>query len=243
MHGQIQKYKILSTFISTIYYKCGIRRSIGLTYKNIFFQILCFTIVKYVDIDIEILCLMGDIEIHRWCVGFRRSTARLWLVPCWDTSGFSPCLNWSKTRLWQVSLKGRCLEWCWNDTGDWDLTCNDWDTVGLIIRCFTTNSLQSIISGTTQRHGKSFWLWWRSTDSNLPFLKTRVNLWTKKTTFQLGLSWRSKTFLSDPGVPGVRSMGPDVTHSLTDYLQTELMRLWLMMSATQYQLMMSIRQS
>ena len=26
-----------------------------------------------------------------------------------------------------------------------------------------------------------------------------------------------KDFLSDPGVPGVRSMGPDVTHSLTHY--------------------------
>ena len=24
-------------------------------------------------------------------------------------------------------------------------------------------------------------------------------------------------FLSDPGVPGVRSMGPDVSHSLTHY--------------------------
>ena len=27
-------------------------------------------------------------------------------------------------------------------------------------------------------------------------------------------------FLSDPGVPGVRSMGPDVSDSLTDYVQT-----------------------
>ena len=31
---------------------------------------------------------------------------------------------------------------------------------------------------------------------------------------------RISAFLSDPGVPGVRSMGPDVTDSLTDYLQT-----------------------
>ena len=27
-------------------------------------------------------------------------------------------------------------------------------------------------------------------------------------------------FLSDPGVPGVRSMGPDVSHSLTDVFET-----------------------
>ena len=27
-------------------------------------------------------------------------------------------------------------------------------------------------------------------------------------------------FLSDPGVPGVRSMGPDVTHSLTHSVHT-----------------------
>ena len=27
-------------------------------------------------------------------------------------------------------------------------------------------------------------------------------------------------FLSDPGVPGVRSMGPDVTQWLQDYVQT-----------------------
>ena len=27
-------------------------------------------------------------------------------------------------------------------------------------------------------------------------------------------------FLSDPGVPGVRSMGPDVRHSIQDHLQT-----------------------
>ena len=27
-------------------------------------------------------------------------------------------------------------------------------------------------------------------------------------------------FLSDPGVPGVRSMGPDVTHSVQDYVET-----------------------
>ena len=29
-------------------------------------------------------------------------------------------------------------------------------------------------------------------------------------------------FLSDPGVPGVRSMGPDVRHSLTDRLCADL---------------------
>ena len=29
-----------------------------------------------------------------------------------------------------------------------------------------------------------------------------------------------RTFLSDPGVPGVRSMGPDVRPSLKDYVQT-----------------------
>ena len=28
---------------------------------------------------------------------------------------------------------------------------------------------------------------------------------------------RLKNFLSDPGIPGVRSMGPDVSNSLTDY--------------------------
>ena len=27
-------------------------------------------------------------------------------------------------------------------------------------------------------------------------------------------------FLSDPGVPGVRSMGPDVSNWLQDYVQT-----------------------
>ena len=27
-------------------------------------------------------------------------------------------------------------------------------------------------------------------------------------------------FLSDPGVPGVRSMGPDVSKSVQDYVQT-----------------------
>ena len=28
------------------------------------------------------------------------------------------------------------------------------------------------------------------------------------------------TFLSDPGVPGVRSMGPDVSKSLREYVET-----------------------
>ena len=32
----------------------------------------------------------------------------------------------------------------------------------------------------------------------------------------------SKTFLSDPGVPGVRSMGPDLSNSLTPRLFADL---------------------
>ena len=47
-------------------------------------------------------------------------------------------------------------------------------------------------------------------------------------------------FLSDPGVPGVRSMGPDLTKWLQHYVEIWLMWLWLMRIATQYQLMMSI---
>ena len=35
------------------------------------------------------------------------------------------------------------------------------------------------------------------------------------------IAWIKKgKLLSDPGVPGVRSMGPDVSQSLTDVLQT-----------------------
>ena len=33
---------------------------------------------------------------------------------------------------------------------------------------------------------------------------------------------RERWFLSDPGVPGVRSMGPDVTHSVTPRLCSDL---------------------
>ena len=53
----------------------------------------------------DILMIVSDvcnIEFDRWCAGFRRSTARLWQVPCLDTSGFS-LVFWLKTRLWQVS--------------------------------------------------------------------------------------------------------------------------------------------
>ena len=31
---------------------------------------------------------------------------------------------------------------------------------------------------------------------------------------------RQQTFLSDPGVPGVRSMGPDLSNSLREYVET-----------------------
>ena len=44
-------------------------------------------------------------------------------------------------------------------------------------------------------------------------------------------------FLSDPGVPGVRSMGPVVSHKLSEWgtlLQTKLMWLWVMKIWTQY---------
>ena len=46
------------------------------------------------------------------------------------------------------------------------------------------------------------------------------------------------SFLSDPGVPGVLSMGPDVRQ--WHYVLTWLMWLWLKRIATQYQLTMSI---
>ena len=52
MHGQIKKYKIQN--FHKIYHMCG------LTYKKIFFQILCFIIVKYFDIDIVVFCLMCE---------------------------------------------------------------------------------------------------------------------------------------------------------------------------------------
>ena len=51
-----------------------------------------------------------------------------------------------------------------------------------------------------------------------------------------------KYFSSDPGVPGIQSMGPDVRPSVHHNFQTQLMWLWLMRIATQYQLMMSIGQ-
>ena len=41
-------------------------------------------------------------------------------------------------------------------------------------------------------------------------------------------------FLSDPGVPGVRSMGPVVSHKLSYLVQTKLMWLWVMKIRTQY---------
>ena len=51
------------------------------------------------------------------------------------------------------------------------------------------------------------------------------------------ISSTQKVFLSDPGVPGVRSMGPVVFHWLTDwftFVQTKLMWLWVMKIRTQY---------
>ena len=41
-------------------------------------------------------------------------------------------------------------------------------------------------------------------------------------------------FLPDPGVSGVRSMGPGVSNYIQDLLETLLMWLWLMMIPTQY---------
>ena len=32
--------------------------------------------------------------------------------------------------------------------------------------------------------------------------------------------WQNKAFLLDPGIPGIRSMGPDVTHSLRHAFET-----------------------
>ena len=51
-----------------------------------------------------------------------------------------------------------------------------------------------ILSGMTQRLGKSSWLWWRSTDSNLPLLKMQLNVWTQKTTCNLVSAERVKHF-------------------------------------------------
>ena len=42
-----------------------------------------------------------------------------------------------------------------------------------------------------------------------------------------GLDYR---FLSDPGIPGVRSMGPSVAKSLNDVLLAYLMCLWLILA-------------
>ena len=50
------------------------------------------------------------------------------------------------------------------------------------------------------------------------------------------------SFLSDPGEPGVRSMGPDVRHWVQHHVETWLMWLWLMKIPTQYQLIMPIGQ-
>ena len=53
----------------------------------------------------------------------------------------------------------------------------------------------------------------------------------------LGLSLAMPGFLSDPGVPGVRSMGPVLWNWLTEsktFVQTKLMWLWLMKIQTQY---------
>ena len=50
-------------------------------------------------------------------------------------------------------------------------------------------------------------------------------------------------FLSDPGVPGVRSMGSSLSNKLREVLQTYLMWLWLMNIQAQYKLIMPIGHS
>ena len=61
--------------------------------------------------------------------------------------------------------------------------------------------------------GCQVWLW--GTDSPAP------KFWLMK-------------FLPDPGVSGVRSMGPGVSNSLQDHFETLLVWLWLMMIPSQY---------
>ena len=56
---------------------------------------------------------------------------------------------------------------------------------------------------------------------NYPITQIGTNMETKylKKQEALRAPWL-RLFLSDPGVPGVRSMGPDVRHSVQDYVQT-----------------------
>ena len=140
------------------------------------------------------------ISIDRWCAGFRRSTARLWQVPCLDTSGFS-LVFWLKTRLWQVSHMISGISQMFRMVvkmmpGIKILqVCDDFDEfVFFHDQMFYHWFFSIILSGMTQRRGKSSWLWWRSTDSNLPFLEMRLNVWTQKTTCNLVSAERVKHF-------------------------------------------------
>ena len=129
----------------------------GLTYKKIFFQILCFIIVKYFDIDIVIFCLMCDIVSDwDWQVmrGVQKINSKTVTSSMLGHFRFFSCLHWLKTRLWQVSHMISGISQMFRMVvkmmpGIKILqVCDDFDEfVFLMIRCFTTDSFQSFFQG------------------------------------------------------------------------------------------------
>jgi len=106
----------------------------------------------------------------------------------------------------------------------WTLDSAQWKTKAslmyLLMHCLSIHCISFVFIAVfqcTSVCGRKYQ--WPPTD--VTSLKSAPNFWSIFHTSRDDVMWfLSQDFLSDPGVPGVRSMGPDVSDSLTDYVQT-----------------------